>query len=79
CAGGWVVSTGLPRRIRALCEYGEGVPGRERGAPVDPRIAPKLWLTTVITSGVWLAIVAVLGLELVSLEWFSYGPDIRPR
>ncbi|KAA5805174.1 DUF1467 family protein [Alkalicaulis satelles] len=77
CAWWMVLFTVLPRRIRGQFEDGEVVPGSEPGAPVDPGIKPKLWLTTVITSGVWLVIVAVIGLELIDLEWFSYGPQIR--
>ncbi len=79
CAWWMVFFTVLPRQIRGQHEDGDIVPGSEPGAPTDPQIRAKLWLTTVITAGIWLLIVAVLVFEIVRLDWFTYGPATPQR
>lgn len=79
CAWWMVFFTVLPRQIRGQHEDGDIVPGSDPGAPVDPQIRAKLWLTTVITAGIWLVIVAVLVLELIQLDWFADGPATPQR
>ena len=71
----WMVFfTVLPRRIRGQFETGEIVPGSEPGAPSDPQMREKLWLTTLITCGVWLVYFVVFEFGLVSLEGIPFGP-----
>ncbi|MBI1264101.1 MAG: DUF1467 family protein [Alphaproteobacteria bacterium] len=79
CAWWMVFFTVLPQQIRGQHEDGDIVPGSEPGAPTDPQIRAKLWLTTVIAAGVWMLIVAVLAFELVQLDWFTSGRAMPQR
>ena len=67
----WMVFfTVLPLRVTGQQEAGEIVPGSEPGAPTDPRIGWKMWLTTMITCGLWLVYFVGFEFELVSLDLF---------
>lgn len=79
CAWWMVFFTVLPQQIRGQHEDGAIVPGSEPGAPSDPQIRAKMWLTTVIAAGVWMLIVAVLAFELVQLDWFTSGRAMPQR
>ena len=65
----------LPVRVRGQHETGEIVPGSEPGAPEHPHLGYKAWLTTVITSGLWLVYFILWEFRLVSLEWLPFLPD----
>jgi len=70
----WMVFfTILPLRVRGQFEDDDVVPGSEPGAPVDPRIKAKMWLTTVVTSGLWLVYFIVFEFGFVSLDMFPAG------
>lgn len=58
--------TVLPRNITGQHETDEIVPGSEPGAPTDPQLKAKAWLTTQITAGVW-----ILVFIIVEMGWLS--------
>lgn len=67
----WMVFfTTLPLGVRSQQDAGEVVRGTEPGAPTDPRLKWKLWLTTLITSGLWLVYFAAFEFGLVRLQLF---------
>lgn len=71
----WIVIFAvLPLRITGQHETGEIVEGTEPGAPVDPRLKQKAFITTVITSVLWLVFFAVMELGLVDLNAL-WGPQ----
>jgi len=63
----------LPLRVRSQLEEDNVEPGSEPGAPTDPRIKARMWLTTVITSGLWLVYVFGFEFGLVNLDMFPSG------
>ncbi|MEO1040364.1 MAG: DUF1467 family protein [Pseudomonadota bacterium] len=69
----------LPQRIRGQHESGEIVPGSEPGAPEDPQLGQKAWLTTVITSAVWMVYFILWEFGLVSLDTIPFGPQFVPQ
>jgi len=71
----WIVIFAvLPLRITGQHETGEIVDGTEPGAPVDPRLKQKAFITTVVTSVLWLVFFAVMELGLVDLNAL-WGPQ----
>lgn len=50
----------LPLRVRGQFEDGAVARGTEPGAPVDPGLKYKAWLTTVITAVFWLIYFALV-------------------
>lgn len=73
----WIVLfTTLPLRIQGQHETGEIVDGTEPGAPVNPRLKEKAFLTTVITSVLWLIFFAVMELGLIDLNTL-WGPEFH--
>lgn len=72
--GWWMVFfTVLPLKVRGQHETGDVVPGSEPGAPEDPRVKEKMWLTSVIMAGIWLIYFIGFEFELVSLDMFPSG------
>jgi predicted secreted protein len=74
----WVVLfTILPLGITGQAESGEVVQGTESGAPVNPGLKRKAWLTTVAAAVIWLTLFAVFEFGLVSLDDIPFipGPD----
>jgi predicted secreted protein len=70
----WMVFfTVLPLRVVSQQEAGEVVPGSESGAPSDPRLKWKMWLTTMITCGFWLVYFVAFEFGLVSLDLIPVG------
>ncbi|WP_429911236.1 DUF1467 family protein [Glycocaulis sp.] len=71
-----VIFTVLPLRIQGQYETGEIVEGSEPGAPVNPRLKEKAFLTTVLTSVLWLVFFAVMELGIIDLNTL-WGPEYR--
>jgi len=65
----------LPRDVRGQYETGEVVEGSEPGAPVDPQLKRKAWLTTVVTAGLWLVFFGVVEFALVDVTGFMLLPN----
>lgn len=67
-----VLFTILPRNITGQHETGEIVPGSEPGAPTDPQLKAKAWLTTQVTAGFWIVIFIVIELDILGqFSWFD--------
>lgn len=65
----WIVLfTILPLGVRGQHEDHEVVAGTEPGAPVDPGLKRKAWLTTVVASIVWLVIFTVVEFDLIDVN-----------
>jgi len=58
----------LPRQIRSQLEAGEVVKGSEPGAPVNPRLREKIWLTTQIACGLWLVYFVIFEFSLIDFN-----------
>ena len=72
----WMVFfTTLPLRVRSQLEAGDVIEGSEPGAPETPFIGAKMWLTTQITSGLWLVYFIVFEFGLLSLDMVPIGPE----
>lgn len=71
----WMVFfTVLPLRVKGQLEAGAVVPGSEPGAPAEARIPQKMWLTTVITAGLWMIYFIAWEFGLVGLDTLPFGP-----
>lgn len=70
-----VLFTILPRGVQGQYETGEIVEGSEPGAPADPRLKEKAWLTTVVTAAFWLVYFVVVEFALIDLGGFMLGPN----
>ncbi len=68
----------LPLRVESQVEAGQIVPGSESGAPSDPRLKWKMWVTTVITCGLWLVYFVVFEFELFTLDMIPVGWSPEP-
>jgi predicted secreted protein len=67
----------LPWGIRSQHETGDVVPGSDPGAPMIPRLARKLILTTVISLGVFVLGTAIYRYRLIPFDDFSTWVGIR--
>lgn len=65
----------LPLGVRSQAEHGEMVAGTDPGAPVLPDLKRKAWLTTVITSYVWLALFVLIEFQPIPLDAIPFLPD----
>jgi predicted secreted protein len=65
----------LPLSVQSQHEAGEVVPGSDEGAPTDPRLRWKMWITSVITAGLWLIYFVAFEFQLVSLDMIPVGPS----
>lgn len=65
----------LPLGVRSQAEHGEMVTGTDPGAPVLPDLKRKAWLTTVITSYVWLALFVLIEFQPIPLDAIPFLPD----
>lgn len=76
-----VLFTILPLGITGQAETGEVVQGTESGAPVDPGLKHKAWLTTFVAALIWLILFAVFEFRLISLDSIPFipGPDAWDR
>lgn len=63
----------LPLRVQSQQEAGAIVPGSDSGAPDDPRLKWKMWVTTLITCGVWLVYFVLFEFELFTLDMIPLG------
>ncbi|WP_421786720.1 DUF1467 family protein [Hyphobacterium sp.] len=71
----WVVLfTILPLGITGQAESGEVIQGTESGAPIDPGLKRKAWLTTVAAAVIWLILFAVFEFGLISLDDIPFIP-----
>ncbi len=68
----------LPLRVQSQQESGEVVPGSDSGAPSDPRLKWKMWVTTLITCGLWLVYFGLFEFELISLDMIPVGWSPEP-
>ena len=68
----------LPLSIQSQQEAGEVVPGSDEGAPVDPRLKWKMWITSVITAGLWLVYFIAFEFQLISLDMIPMGWSPEP-
>ncbi len=68
----------LPLRVQGQFETGEIEPGSEPGAPADPKLGYKAWLTTVVTSGLWLVYYIAFEFRLISLEAIPFLMRFEP-
>lgn len=78
----WVVLfTILPIGITGQAESGEVVQGTESGAPIDPGLKRKAWLTSFVAALIWLILFAVFEFQLISLDSIPFipGPDAWDR
>lgn len=60
----------LPRGVQGQYETGDVVAGSEPGAPVNPRLKQKAWLTTVVTAAIWLVYFVIVEFRLIDLGDF---------
>lgn len=72
-----VLFTVLPRNIKGQAEMDDVVEGSEPGAPVDPQIKAKFWLTTKIAFVLWLIVCAIIISGIVN--WDMFGEFFAPR
>lgn len=70
-----VLFTILPRNVKGQYESGEIVAGSEPGAPQDPQLKAKAWLTSVVTAVVWLIYFVIVEFRLISVgDFFLTNP-----
>lgn len=70
-----ILFTILPRNVTGQYETGDIVAGTEPGAPVDPQLKAKAWLTTVVTAAVWLVYFVIVEFRLLSVgDFFLANP-----
>ena len=69
----------LPWGIKSQREEGNVALGTEPGAPVSARMKRKAIQTSIVAAIVWLAIMAVLKFELISLDDIPFIPDFVPK
>lgn len=72
-----VLFTVLPRNITGQAEADDIVKGSEPGAPVDPQIKAKFWLTTKIAFVLWLIVCAIIISGVV--KWDMFGEFFAPQ
>lgn len=58
----------LPLRLTTQGEAGAVVPGTPQSAPADPQIRKRMLITTGVALVLWVAISAVILLELVGVD-----------
>lgn len=69
--GWWTVLFAiLPLQITGQHETGEVVAGTEPGAPVDPGLKHKAWLTSVVMAALWLVYFVVFEFSLIRVGQF---------
>ncbi len=68
----------LPYRTVGQFETGDVVPGSEPGAPAEPMLRRKAWMTTVITSAFWLVFFVIVEFRLIGLEAIPFLPTYEP-
>ncbi|MCP2670366.1 DUF1467 family protein [Maricaulaceae bacterium EIL42A08] len=68
----------LPVSVQSQHEAGDIVPGSDEGAPVDPRLKWKMWITSLITAGLWLVYFVLFEFQLVSLDAIPFGWSPEP-
>ncbi len=71
--------TVLPWGIKGQHEDGKIVAGSEPGAPTKAHMKRKVIQTSIVAGLVWLAIMAILKFELISLSNIPFIPDFVPK
>lgn len=69
----------LPLRVQGQFETGEIVPGSEPGAPADPMLKQKAWLTTVAASALWLVYFTIMQAGIINLDALPLGDRLGPQ
>jgi len=66
----WVLSLFviLPLRLKSQNESGEIVPGTPASAPSDPKIKQKMKWVTLLALVVWVAVVAILSMQIITIR-----------
>ena len=74
----WIVLfTVLPIGMRTQGEEGHVEPGTPASAPVEPRLFPKIILTTILASLVFAFIYAVIVHKIIELDNISFLPSFE--
>ena len=61
----------LPLRLTTQGEAGEIVPGTPESAPVDPKIGPKVKITTAVTVVLWTVLCGVIISGVITVSDFD--------
>ncbi|MEE2524885.1 DUF1467 family protein [Hyphobacterium sp. HN65] len=69
-----VLFTTLPLGVTGQAESGEVVQGTESGAPLDPGLKRKAWLTTFVAALIWLILFGVFEFQLITLDDIPFIP-----
>ncbi len=69
----------LPWGIKSQREDGSVTRGTDPGAPVKARMKRKAIQNSILAAVVWLAIMAVLKFDLISLDDIPFIPDFVPK
>ncbi|MGE4610111.1 MAG: DUF1467 family protein [Paracoccaceae bacterium] len=68
----------LPMRMKSQEEAGEIVPGTPASAPVDPMIGKKMFWVTVVTTVIWVPLVAFVVSGVVSIQDIDFYSRMGP-
>lgn len=66
----------LPLRLTTQAEAGRVVPGTPEGAPENPQMKRRLWITTGVAAAVWAVVAAVIlsgAIGVADLDIFYRG------
>ena len=64
----------IPIRLETQGDVGEVEPGTHAGAPANPNLKKKAWITTVIALVIWVIITAVIlsgSLTISDIDFFN--------
>lgn len=71
----WIVFMAvLPFGVRTQEEAGEIEPGSPESAPVAPKLIPKIAVTTVLATGLFVGIYIIMAYELLTIDDISFMP-----
>jgi predicted secreted protein len=62
----------LPLRLTSQEEAGDIVPGTPSSAPVNPKLGKKAIWTTIVSTVVWVALVAIIASGILPLSTFDF-------
>ncbi|MEL6288861.1 MAG: DUF1467 family protein [Pseudomonadota bacterium] len=63
----------LPLGVRTQEEDGEVIPGTERSAPVAPRLARKVLLTTLVSAAIFAFFYTLAATGVIDVQALLYG------
>ena len=64
----------IPIRLETQGDVGEVEPGTHAGAPANPNLKKKAWITTGISLGIWIIITAIIlsgSLTVSDIDFFN--------